>query len=106
MESWTPDQLKQHLDKGDKVFLKLWKQGCGVCKLSQSATDRMEKDNRFNLVFGRISVADHPEMLDLAGTDSLPTFFVFSEKKKRGQYTGFKGQAKLEEFVKDSLEEE
>ena len=25
MEAWSPDDLKSHLDNGDKVFLKLWK---------------------------------------------------------------------------------
>ena len=27
MEVWSPDDLKSHLDKGEKVFLKLWKKG-------------------------------------------------------------------------------
>ena len=37
MEVWSPDDLKSHLDKGEKVFLKLWKKGCGICKLSNSS---------------------------------------------------------------------
>ena len=103
MESWKPDQLKESLDRGDKVFLKLWKKGCGICKLSNSATDRMEKKNTHNLTFAKINVEDHPEMLDLAGTNVLPLFFVFADQKKKGMYTGFKGLDKLQEFVEESL---
>ncbi|SMF71417.1 thioredoxin family protein [Pseudobacteriovorax antillogorgiicola] len=103
MEEWKPDQLKQSLDNGDKVFLKLWKRGCGICKLSNSATDRMEKNNTHGLTFAKINVDDHPEMLDLAGTGSLPLFFVFADKEKKGMYTGFKGLEKLQEFVDESL---
>ena len=103
MEAWTPAQLKENLDNGNKVFLKLWKKGCGICKLSNSATDRMEKSNKHGMVFAKINVEDHPEMLDLAGTNVLPLFFVFSDKKKKGMYTGFKGLEKLEEFLDESL---
>lgn len=103
MEAWTPDQLKEKLDAGESVFLKLWKRGCGICKLSNSATERMEKDNPYNLTFAKINVDDHPEMLELAGTDSLPAFFVFADKKKKGLYTGFKGLDKLQEFVDESM---
>lgn len=103
MESWKPDQLKEALERGDKVFLKFWKKGCGICKLSNSATERMEKDNSHGLVFAKINVEDHPEMLDLAGTNMLPLFFVFADKQKKGMYTGFKGLDKLKEFVDDSL---
>lgn len=103
MESWTPDQLKSHLDKGDRVFLKLWKRGCGICKLSKSATDRMEKTNQHNMTFAKIDVSEHPEIIELAGTEVLPTFFVFDNKSKKGMYTGFKGLESLESFVDESL---
>ena len=103
MESWTPEELKKSLDNGEKVFLKLWKKGCGICKMSNSATDRMEKSNPHQLVFGKIDVGDHPEMLELAGTEVLPVFLVFAEKQKKGMYTGFKGLEKLQEFVDSSL---
>ena len=55
MEAWTPDDLKSHLDNGDKVFLKLWKKGCGICKLSNSATDRLEKTNEHGLVLEKLA---------------------------------------------------
>ena len=104
MEAYTPEQLKESLDSGERVFLKLWKKGCGICKLSNSATDRMEKKNDHDLKFVKINVDDHPEMLALADSNVLPLFFVFAEKKKQGMYTGFKGLEKLEEFVNSSLE--
>lgn len=99
MEAWTPDDLKQHLDNGGRAFVKLWKKGCGVCKLSEPATDRLEGKNNHSLVFAKISIDDHPEMLDVSGTDVLPAFFVFADKQKKGQFVGFKGLKKLEEFV-------
>ena len=104
MEAWTPDDLKSHLDNGDKVFLKLWKKGCGICKLSNSATDRLEKTNEHGLVFGKISLTDHPEMAAISETDMLPAFFVFEQGKKKGVYTGFKGLDKLKTFVDEALQ--
>lgn len=103
MEAWTPDTLKEHLDKGDAVFLKLWKKGCGICKLSNSATDRMEKENTHQLIFAKINVDDYPEMLEVSGTTALPAFFVFADKQKKGLYTGFKGLDALKEFVDSSM---
>ena len=104
MEAWTPDELKAHLDKGERVFLKLWKKGCGICKLSNPATDKMEKDQLHGMTFAKICIDEHPEMMQIAGTDVLPVFFVFDQKKKKGMYTGFKGIQKLEEFVTESLQ--
>ena len=103
MEAWTPDTLKAHLDKGDAVFLKLWKKGCGICKLSNSATDRLENDNVHKLIFAKINVDEFPEMLEVSGTTVLPAFFVFAEGKKKGLYTGFKGLEALKEFVDSSV---
>ncbi|NRA63616.1 MAG: thioredoxin family protein [Pseudobacteriovorax sp.] len=103
MESYTPDDLKKSLDDNQRIFLKLWKKGCGICKLSNSATDRMEKQNPHDLKFVKIDVGEYPEMMGLADSDVLPLFFVFTDQKKRGMYTGFKGLDKLEEFVSDSL---
>lgn len=104
MDAWTPEELKAHLDQGKRVFLKLWKKGCGICKLSTPATDKLEKDNLHGFTFAKISIDEHPEMLEVAGTEVLPVFFVFDKKKKKGMYTGFKGYDKLEEFVSESLE--
>ena len=103
MIDWTPDDLRRALDQGQDVFLKLWKKGCGICKLSVPATDRLEKQTEHDLIFAKISVDDHAEMLEIAGTDVLPTFFIFKNQKKAGQYTGFKGLKKLEEFVEESM---
>ena len=103
MEAWTPERLQEELSRGERVFLKLWKKGCGICKLSTPATDRMEKDNIHQLKFAKISIDDHPEMMAVAGTEVLPVFFVFAEKQKKGMYTGFKGVEKLQEFVDESF---
>ena len=103
MEAWTPEELKSNLDLGKRIFLKLWKRSCGVCKLSTPATDRMEQENLQQLTFVKICIDDHPEMLEITGSDVLPVFFVFDQKKKKGMYPGFKGLEKLREFVENSL---
>lgn len=103
MEAWTPEQLQDELAKGERVFLKLWKKGCGICKLSTPATDRLEKDNPHSMKFAKISIDEHPDMMAVAGTDVLPVFFVFADQKKKGMYTGFKGLDKLQEFVDQSF---
>lgn len=103
MQEWTPEDLKKHLDDGKAVFLKLWKRGCGICKLSTPATERMESTNKHHLVFASINVDDHPEMLEVSGAESLPSFFVFKDGENKGHYIGFKGLQKLEEFVDHAL---
>ena len=103
MLDWTPDKLKEQLDANGKVFLKLWKKGCGICKLSVPATDRLEAANPHSLTFARISTDDYPEMLEIAGTESLPTFFVFADGTMKGKHIGFKGLEKLQAFVDEAM---
>ena len=104
METWTPDSLKEKLDQGaERVFVKLWKKGCGACKLSKPAIERIQSADTTGILFGEISTDDYPEMLEVADTEVLPTFFAFKDSKMAGKLIGFKGLAKLQEFVDQNL---
>lgn len=100
MDTWTPGDLEKNLEAGHKVFLKLWKKGCGACKLSIPAIERLEADNPDGVVFGQISTDDHPEMLEITETGVLPAFFVFRDKTMVGSQIGFKGLAKLQDIMR------
>ena len=99
MKDLTPETLQDHIEAGDRVFLKLWKKGCGACKLSTPAIERLEAANEHGLVFAQISTDDYPEMLEIADTEVLPTFFVFRDKSMAATHIGFKGLEKLKAFV-------
>ena len=99
MESLTPDELKEKLDAGETVFLKLWKPGCGACKLSTPAIERLEKKHSQGIHFAQIDTQEHQEILEISGTDVLPVFFFFKAKKMVGKHIGFKGLKKLEEWL-------
>lgn len=103
MEIWTPDQLTAAIETGKPVFLKLWKKGCGACKLSEPALERIIAGDKHGVAFGQISVDDHPEMHEISETDVLPAFFVFKDMDMKGKFIGFKGLAKLQEFFDGSL---
>jgi len=103
MEVWTPDALKDEIEKGGVVFLKLWKRGCGACKLSIPALDRIEPAYADQAVFGQVAADEHPEMLEIAETDVLPVFFIFKNKQMTGKHIGFKGLKSLQEFVEKEL---
>lgn len=103
MKDWTPENLQQHIEAGDKVFLKLWKKGCGACKLSIPAIERIEAADTSSLVFGQICTDDHPEILEIADTHVLPVFFVFVQKEMKGRLEGFKGLEKLKAMVEDAI---
>ncbi len=97
--NWTPEDLQKQLDAGDSVFLKVWKNGCGACKLSVPAVERIEAADTHALVFGQISADDHPEILEIVETEVLPVFFVFVKKVQKGRFEGFKGLEKLKKMV-------
>ena len=103
MQDWKPSDLQDYLEKGERVFLKLWKRGCGPCKLSTPAIERIEAANAHGLVFGQICTDDYPEMFEIAETDVLPTFFVFAEGALKGKTSGFKGLEKLKEFIEGAM---
>ena len=104
MQNWTPTDLEGHLDAGATVFLKLWKKGCGACKLSEPAIERIAAARAdAGILFGQISSDEFPEIMEIADTDVLPVFFVFKDQQMKGKFIGFKGLAKLDEFVSESL---
>ena len=102
MKDWTPNDLQGHLEAGTSVFLKLWKKGCGACKLSIPAIERIEASNTHGLTFGQICTDDHPEILEIAESEVLPMFFVFANKEMKGKLEGFKGLDRLKTFVEES----
>ncbi|MCX6118199.1 MAG: thioredoxin family protein [Proteobacteria bacterium] len=103
MQDWSPNDLKVNLEKGHSIFLKLWKKGCGACKLAIPATDRLEASNEHNMTFAQISTDDYPEILEIADTEVLPMFFVFVGGEMKGRLEGFKGLDKLKSMVEESF---
>ena len=105
MESISPEQLKAKLDAGKSVFLKLWKKGCMPCKLANPAIERLEaKDasSDSSREWVQIETSDHPEMLEVSGSEVLPAFFIFRDGKMISQTVGFKGIAKLQAFIEEA----
>lgn len=103
MKDWSPDELQKQLDAGAKVFLKLWKKGCGACKLSIPALERIEASDAHGLQFAQICTDDHPEILEITESEVLPVFFVFANKEMRGRLEGFKGLEKLKSMIDEAL---
>lgn len=99
METWNPEQLRAHLEAGEFIFLKLWKKGCGACKLSIPALERLEAADQQTLRWGQICTDDHPEMLEIAEADALPAFFIFKGGEMIKRQAGFKGLKSLQDFV-------
>ena len=102
MQDWTPRQLQEAIESDGAVFLKLWKKGCGACKLSIPALERIEPEHP-DMQFGQILTDDHPDILELSESESLPAFFVFKNRKMLGKSIGFKGLEKLKAFVDEAL---
>jgi len=105
LKDWSPEELQRHLDSGSKIFLKLWKKGCGACKLSIPAIERLEATNHHGLEFGQISADDYPEILEITESEVLPVFFVFARKQMIGRLEGFKGLDKLKSMIDAAFSE-
>lgn len=103
MLTWNPDDLQQAIESNELIFLKLWKKGCGPCKLSKPALERLETSDELGIKFAEICTDDYPEMFEIAQTDVLPAFFIFQNKKMLGKSIGFKGFDKLKSFIEDTL---
>lgn len=104
MQDMTPSELKKEIEQGKAIFLKIWKKGCGPCKLSESATDRLEKAHADDPIsFVKVSASDYPEMYEITGSEVLPAFFVFKDKQIVGKTIGFKGLNSLKPLVSDAL---
>lgn len=104
MRDMTPGELKQLIETDATIFVKIWKKGCGPCKLSESATDRLEKAHADDPIeFVKVSAGDFPEMYEVTGSEVLPAFFVFKNKQMVGKKLGFKGLNSLKPLITDAL---
>lgn len=103
MTDYTPKTLENLLASAPRVFLKIWKKGCGPCKLSTSAIERLEKTWGEKVHFAQISASEYPEMLEIAETDVLPIFVSFEGGRLIKKLEGFKGLQTLENFLGQSF---
>ena len=103
MQDWIPEKLQERIAAGDRIFLKLWKKGCGACKLAQPALERIQAADQHGLTFVQIGVDDHPEMHEISETDVLPAFFIFKDKALAAQHIGFKGIKSLQDLVAKAM---
>ena len=100
MKDWTPSELEAEIASGSAVFLKVWKEGCGACKLSEPAIERLlAMPIAKEVKFGQVSATQYPEILEIVNEEVLPLFFVFKNKAMIGKVIGFKGIAKLQELL-------
>ena len=105
MNTWTPAELQSAIETQPIVFLKLWKNGCGACKLSIPALERIQAQDQHGCIFGQINTDEYPEMLEISDSEVLPVFFVFAGRTLKGKFLGFKGIEKLRAFIDHSLSE-
>ncbi len=86
-----------------RFSLKFWKNGCGACKLAIPATQRLEEKFKDKVLFGQVCMDENEELYELLETQVLPSFFTFANAELRGKSVGFKGLAKLESLVTETL---
>ncbi len=103
MQNINPTELQEKIATGKAIFLKLWKKGCGACKLSEPALERLVPQYGSQIEFVQISVDDYPEILEISETEVLPAFYVFSSESMRGSQVGFKGIKSLEALIAQIL---
>ncbi len=103
MLDWNAADLEKAIESGKKVFVKFWKNGCGACKLAIPATQRLEDKFKDRVLFGQICMDDNEELYELLETQVLPSFFTFADAELRGKSVGFKGLAKLECLIEETL---
>jgi thioredoxin-like negative regulator of GroEL len=99
LQNINPTELQEKIESGRPIFLKLWKKGCGACKLSVPAIERLEAAHGETVSFVQILADDHPDILEITESEVLPAFYVFKDKSMVGSQVGFKGIKGLESLI-------
>ena len=101
----TTDNFEEVIASNKVVIVDFWAPWCAPCKAMEPIFLAASKKYSGRAVFAKVNTDAHPELAARLNVYAVPTLVVFVNGKVRGRAVGMVSAAKLEQMVKEALEE-
>ncbi len=91
------DNLKETIEKSEKVFVQYGASWCGQCRMIKPKIKKLAANNEM-VTFIYVDAEKFPESRKLADVSNLPTFATFKNGERTKQFTGSKFETVEEMF--------
>lgn len=97
----TQEELKQKIEKGEKLIVDFWAPWCGPCRMVKPLFEKVSTETEAQMY--TINVDNNREIAVELGVRAIPTIKVFSEGKEVTTHSGIISENKLKEFAETLL---
>ena len=82
-----------------KQLLVIYAHWCPVCNMMMPIVEEMEADNLERLQVTKIDVDTQPDVYEIYGIQTIPTFIIYRKQQEVGRMSGMIGEEILKERV-------
>ena len=83
----TSVELKEKINKGEKLIVEFWAEWCGPCKMMKPIFERVATNNTSDVQMYTMNIDNNREAGQSFGIRSIPTVKILSEQQINGIVT-------------------
>jgi thioredoxin 1 len=98
-DDWDKEILKSELP----VVVDFWAEWCWPCKMVEPIFEKLAEKYKDKIKFVRVNVDEEPEISQMYGIMSIPTFIILKNGKEIDRMIGAAPKEILEKFIQQAL---
>ncbi|MDR2568166.1 MAG: thioredoxin [Mycoplasmataceae bacterium] len=95
----TEKELSDVIQTGGVVLVDFFAEWCGPCKMLAPVIEELAKEHT-NVVFVKLDVDKNNDLASKFHVSSIPSIFVFKDKKLANSFVGFKPKEEINKLLK------
>jgi thioredoxin 1 len=99
----SSSELREKINKGEKVIVDFHATWCGPCKMMKPTFERLTNENTTEVGMFTMDVDANRELAIELGIRSVPTIKVFNEGKIKETKVGVLSEGQIKELVTDLI---
>ena len=101
----TNHELKEKLNKGEKVVVEFWAPWCGPCRMLKPVFEKVAENNKTDIQMYTMNIeeGDNKEVAIKYGVRSIPAIKTFNGETLIETSVGVVSESRINELVKNLL---
>lgn len=105
MINLNAELFKKHIQEGSQpVLVEFWAPWCVYCRRIAPALQKLADQVGDSIAIGQVNIDDEPLLANQERIEVIPTLILYHNGEAKGSIVAPESKAKIEEFIKKTLE--
>ena len=101
----SKEQFQPMIHGETPVLVDFWAPWCGYCRRINPAYEAIAETYGDSLVVAKVNIDDEPQLADTEQIEVIPTLVLYREGRAVGSIVAPDSKAKIEQFIRKTLEQ-